>query len=134
MDNSVDLPGYKYYVDPETGERPALKVAFLDLAPDPHSQVSGVVFELDDKRLAELDARERNYSRQEVVVDPPTRGPTYAYIGTEEARRRFRTGPTVVARAYFELVQSGFERLGGDRPASPPVPIKDLERVDLRPS
>jgi gamma-glutamylcyclotransferase (GGCT)/AIG2-like uncharacterized protein YtfP len=134
MDNSVDLPGYKYYVDAETGERPAVKVAFLDLAPDPHARVNGVVFPVDDERLAELDARERNYERREVETDPPAGGPTYVYIGTDDARRRFEAGPTVVARAYFELVRSGFERLGSDSTGVPPVPIRDLERVDLGPS
>ena len=33
MDNSRDLPGYKYYLDPGTGDRPAGSVAYLDLAP-----------------------------------------------------------------------------------------------------
>ena len=130
MDNTVDLPGYKYYVDATTGERPAVKVAFLDLAPAPHERVHGVVFEVDEERLRELDSRERNYERRMVVSDPPT----YAYIGTPEARERFKTGPTVVARAYFELVQSGFERLGCGSSGPPPVPIRDLERVDLGPS
>jgi hypothetical protein len=94
----------------------------------------GVVFEVDDERLAEIDARERNYRRREVVVDPRTTGPTYAYIGTEEARKRFETGPTVVARAYFESVRSGLGRLGAGSPDPPPVPIRDFERVDLGPS
>src|SRR3954452_9313466 len=44
MDNSRDLPGYKYYVDPRTGERPRVFVAFLDLAPDPRARVNGVLF------------------------------------------------------------------------------------------
>ena len=30
MDNSVDLPGYKHYVDPD-GARPDVKVTFLNL-------------------------------------------------------------------------------------------------------
>jgi gamma-glutamyl AIG2-like cyclotransferase len=134
MDNSKDLPGYKYYVDPASGERPAVFVAFLDLVRDDASTVTGVVFEVDDARLQELDSRERNYERRDVETDPPTGGPTYAYVGTPEARERFRTGPTVVARAYFELVQTGFERLGAGPTDAPPVPIRDLERVDIRPS
>ena len=39
MDNAVDLPGYKAYVDPATGERPAVHVASRptpsDASPDP---------------------------------------------------------------------------------------------------
>ena len=33
MDNSVDLPGYKYYVTPD-GERPPVFVTFLNLVED----------------------------------------------------------------------------------------------------
>src|SRR3954467_12850461 len=74
MDNTRDLPGYKYYVDPETGERPAVYVTYVDLVKDPYSAVNGVVFEARD--LAALDARERNYERREVTgdIDPPTGG------------------------------------------------------------
>ncbi|MGH2910161.1 MAG: hypothetical protein ACRDK8_12795, partial [Solirubrobacteraceae bacterium] len=32
MDNRVDLPGYKCYLDPD-GRRPALSVCFLDIEP-----------------------------------------------------------------------------------------------------
>src|SRR3954470_12595542 len=48
MDNAVDLPGYKHYEVPGTGERPAVMVAFLDVAPDPDpaAEVPGVVFEV----------------------------------------------------------------------------------------
>jgi hypothetical protein len=125
MDNRVDLPGYKYYVDPRTGERPAVYVAFLDLVPDPDSTVNGVTFSVTDEDLARLDQRERNYERR-VVIDAPR---TYAYFGTEAARARFSTGPTVIARSYFDLVPAEF----ADSTDEPPVPIRDLERVDLDP-
>src|SRR3954452_8269703 len=131
MDNSVDLPGYKYYVDPRTGERPRVFVAFLDLAPDPHTRVNGVLVPVTDERLQELDTRERNYERRLVASDPPT----YAYIGTPEARARFETGPTVIARAYRDMVHAGFEQLGethadlfAGSTDPPAVPILDLER------
>ena len=45
MDNSRDLPGYKYYVDRHSGARPAVHVTFLDLEPDPATAVNGVVFD-----------------------------------------------------------------------------------------
>jgi hypothetical protein len=32
MDNRVEIPGYKVYVDPADGSRPPVHVAFLDLA------------------------------------------------------------------------------------------------------
>ena len=140
MDNTKDLPGYKYYVDAETGERPPVSVAFLDLAAEEGERVNGVVFPVDDKRLAELDARERNYRRRRVELDPPIGGATYAYFGTPEARARFETGPTVVARAYLDLVRASFDRLGPSEAAlfeastdPAPVPIGNLERIDLLP-
>ena len=35
MDNTKTIPGYKFYVDPQTGERPAVYVAFLAIRPEP---------------------------------------------------------------------------------------------------
>jgi gamma-glutamylcyclotransferase (GGCT)/AIG2-like uncharacterized protein YtfP len=140
MDNRRDLPGYKYYVDPQTGERPQVYVAFLDLVPDPRATVNGAVFPATGDQLAALDARERNYARREVThqIDPPAGGRAYAYFGTEDARRRFDAGPTVVARGYLDLIHAGFERLGPGELAHfeastdpPAVPIVLLERTDL---
>jgi len=129
MDNTRDVPGYKYYVDPRTKERPAIYVAFLDLAADNDATVHGVVSPVTDERLAQLDARERNYRRVAVEVDPPTGGVTYAYVGTPDARARFEAGrranSVFVARAYLKAAPTSS--------APPPVPIRDLERVDLAP-
>jgi cation transport regulator ChaC len=144
MDNTKDLPGYKYYVDPATRERPAVYVAFLDLAVEREGIVNGVVFPANDDELTTLDARERNYERHEVTaqIDPPPGGPTYTYVGTQEARKRFaegrRSATAVIARAYLTEVRARFESLGPDALAAYeastdaiPVPIGDLERVDL---
>jgi hypothetical protein len=122
MDNRVDLPGYKYYVDSRTGERPPVCVAFLDLAPVPERSVKGVIFEAAD--LDALDDRERNYARREVMEG------VVAYIGTPDARERYRRGPTVVCAEYLESVQSGLEQIGAST-EPPGVPIRDLRRVDL---
>ena len=84
MDNRVAIPGYKRYRDPRTGEPPAVHVAFLDIVEDPASSVAGVLLEAPDLSL--LDARERNYVRREVLTDA---GPAWAYVGSEEGRRRF---------------------------------------------
>src|SRR3954453_2607747 len=126
MDNTKDLPGYKYYVDADTKERPAVYVAFVDIEPaDGDANVEGVVFPVSDERLAQLDARERNYRRIEVAVDPPTGATTYAYVGTPGARARLdagrRAGTVCVARAYLEIVAG----------SSTTLPVRDLERVDL---
>ena len=112
MDNSVDLPGYKYFVDPRTGERPHVMVAFLDLVEDPQGEVDGTLLEVED--IAALDRRERNYERREIQ-----RG-IHAYFGTLEARARFAKGPTVVASSYYEIVREPTE-----------LPIRELRRIDL---
>ena len=110
MDNSVDLPGYKYYVDAD-GNRPEVKVTFVNIEPAAGS-VHGVLLDLAEPP----DLRERNYVRQE--VEPGI----WAYVGTADARARFEEGPSVVSREYFDLVPGGEE---------PGVPIWDLRRIDL---
>ena len=126
MDNTRDLPGYKYYVDPETGERPAIYVTYVDLAPDPTSSVKGVAFPVDAATLAALDARERNYARAEVTVEPSPPGRVWAYFGTADARERFDRGAAagiaVADREYYESVRSV---------EHPPVPIRALTRIDI---
>ena len=146
MDNTRDLPGYKYYLDPETGDRPAVYVAYLDLARDVGTAVNGVVFPIDPTALAELDRRERNYERRDVTahVDPPTGGRVWTYIGTAAARERFERGrergTAVVDRTYFDRVRDGFAQLAPRElerfDAStdpPPAPMTALRRVDTPP-
>jgi hypothetical protein len=117
MDNSVDLPGYKHYVDPD-GARPDVKVTFLNLV-EAESSVRGVVFDADPEVL---DLRERNYTRRE--VEPGL----WAYIGTPDARARFEAGPSVVSREYYELVRRGIPDV-----EPPEVPVWDLRRIDHHP-
>jgi gamma-glutamylcyclotransferase (GGCT)/AIG2-like uncharacterized protein YtfP len=127
MDNTRDLPGYKYYVDPETGERPAIYVVYLDLAPEPAASVKGVVFPVDATALEALDLRERNYERHEIAIDPAPAGRIWAYFGSADARDRFErgkvSGTAVVDRAYYERVK-------GPASEPPPVPIRTLTRID----
>jgi hypothetical protein len=145
MDNTRDLPGYKYYVDPETGERPAVYVAYLDLEPDPKSTVNGLVFPLTHQNA--LDARERNYERRDITghLTPPIGGRTWAYFGTPAAQERFNRGSTgqtaVISGEYLAAVRDGFAQLGPEHlkrfDAStdpPPVPIRGLRRIDTPPT
>jgi hypothetical protein len=125
MDNAIDLPGYKYYVDAD-GARPAVKVTFLNLR-EADGAVNGVVLDVEPEAL---DLRERNYERREVEPD------LWAYTGTDEARARYEAGPSVVSREYLELVRSGFDALGQlrefERSTDPPAaPVVDLRRIDL---
>lgn len=127
MDNRVELPGYKVYEDPATGERPAVFVAFLDLADDPSSTVQGVVLDVDPAGLGAFDDRERNYDR--VAVETEDGIEAWAYRGSAAGRARLdeglRTGTAVVDAAYLEAV--------AELPCDPvPCPVRTLRRVDLR--
>ncbi len=142
MDNSVDLPGYKYYLDARTAERPAVFVTFVNLVPDGGSggSVNGILFPATAEELAFLDARERNYVRREVRLEEG--GRAWVYVGSDDARERYESGvaagTAVASREYVELVRSGFAALGEaalrrfDQSTDPPeVPVRSLRRVDL---
>lgn len=136
MDNAVDLPGYKHYLDPETGERPPVLVAFIDVVPVPGAAVVGVAFAVDRATLRELDARERNYERVEVggALSERLDGPVWAYVGRADARARrdrgLRDGRLVIDRAYRDGVAAGLAALGAQAPAAP-CPVRPLRLVAL---
>ncbi len=144
MDNRVDLPGYKWYRLAESGERPPLFVAFLDLvAANASDGVGGVCHPVDASELARLDARERNYERIDVTAAvAEARGRVWAYRGSAAGRERLATGraagSAVVSRDYLTTVEAGFARLGpaalrAFRASTDPLdlPLLDLERVEL---
>ena len=133
MDNTRDLPGYKYYVAPD-GSRPAVFVAFLDVAPAPGASVSGVCSPVDLNALTRLDERERNYERRDVtalLADPP--GPTWAYVGSAAGRERLARGvataTAVIADDYLRVVRDGVGALASLDPGD--LPVRPLRRVDL---
>jgi len=139
MDNTRDLPGYKHYLAPD-GSRPALMVAFLDIAKRAGASVNGGALLIDDAELPALDARERNYFRRDVAeqLDVVLDGPVWAYIGLDAARERaargLHEGRLIVVRSYYERVVAGFEVLGQgelfDQLTDPlPVPLADLDLV-----
>ena len=128
MDNRETIPGYKVYVDADTGERPAVYVAFLSIRPEPGAEVPGVAFEVDDAGLAALDARERNYERVDVaaLVEPGLDGPVWAYVGSAAGRARYAAGradgTAVVTEEYLARVPE----------AEPPdLPVVPLLRRDV---
>jgi cation transport regulator ChaC len=135
MDNCRTLPGYRYFLDRETGERPAVFVAFLDIREQPGAQVQGMVFPAD---LETLDARERNYARVDVtdLTDLAARGRVWAYVGLEAARERCavarRAGTAVAWDEYVARVRSGFETHGVDFDGSTDLldlPVRALREV-----
>jgi gamma-glutamylcyclotransferase (GGCT)/AIG2-like uncharacterized protein YtfP len=144
MDNSRDLPGYKYYVDADTGERPAVYVTYVDLAPDAGCAVNGIVFPVEAEALTELDRRERNYERREVTdaTSAAVDGRVWSYFGLSAAHERFESGraagTAVVSRAYRDGLHDGFAQLGREELArfaistdDPGIPVVDLIRVEL---
>jgi cation transport regulator ChaC len=140
MDNRRTIPGYKYYVDPDTGERPPVRVTFLNLYPAAEGRVNGVAFPVSAEELDELDRRERNYDRVDVteLVDADLGGTVWTYLGSEAARERFAAGGAVVAQDYFDAIRGDFAAAGGleafDRSTDPvTVPLRRLARVDVPP-
>jgi len=144
MDNARTLPGYKYYVDPRTGERPAVFVVFLDIVADRSGQVNGVMLDVSHEELDGLDRRERNYERVEVTagLSRPVSATVWAYAGTAGARERFRRalrmGKAVISEDYYDRVLGAFAGSGRNAAAefraltdAPPCPIVPLRRVDL---
>ena len=128
MDNRATIPGYKFYVDPDTGERPPIYVTYLAIAPDPAGTVTGAAFAVDAAALAALDRRERNYDRCDVtrLVDADLGGRVWAYVGSAAGRARCAegraAGTAVVAAEYLALVPD----------AEPPdLPVRSLLRRDV---
>jgi hypothetical protein len=121
MDNRIDLPSYKYYVDPVSGERPPVYVAFLDIEPVGGGSVNGVCVPVTPDQLNSLDRRERQYDRIDVGAQfALVNGPVWVYVGSPAGRERRRAGDragaTVVAREYWDGVLQGFTLLGeGER-------------------
>jgi hypothetical protein len=131
----------KHFLDRDTGERPRIRVAYLDLQPSEGSAVNGVAIPVDAERLKAFDVREINYERVDVsdsfeLAAPPdavgvhapgdaaraqSASPScrvYTYVGLGAARERCRQGhvdgDAFVSRDYAAGVRLAFERLGAD--------------------
>jgi gamma-glutamylcyclotransferase (GGCT)/AIG2-like uncharacterized protein YtfP len=144
MDNRLTLEGYKYYVDPDTGERPSIFVTFLNVVEDLTSTINGVILPVDTHDLQSLDERERNYDRVDVTerIVEPVDGSVWAYVGSDAARERYeeglRRGTALIDAAYYESVRSQFRWLG-EGPYSeftsstdgPSCPMRRLRRLDV---
>jgi hypothetical protein len=142
MNNWEGGEGVKHWLDRGTGERPRIRVAYLDIEPSEGRAVNGIAIPVDEDRLAELDAREINYARVDVTsaFDGLAAGTVYTYIGLDAARERCRQGAAeggiCVSRDYAAGVRLAFERLGDaalaefDRTTDPlPFPERDLQVV-----
>lgn len=148
MDNWDAVNDPKHFVDPETGERPRIRVAYLDIYEQEGSSVNGLALPVDEARLAALDEREVNYERVDVSgafeasggERNDRHGAVFTYTGTEAARERCRAGIAesniCVSAGYVAALRSAFERLGTgaldefDRTTdSLTLPERDLERI-----
>lgn len=146
MDNRVTLPGYKYYIDPVTGDRPEVYVTYLGIHPEADAAVEGVLMPVDGSRLARLDGRERNYVRVEVTdrISPSAPGRVHAYVPSDAARDRLAAGmaagTAVIDNNYLTGVEAGFAALGPSAlerfratTPPPPCPRRNLRRIDVPP-
>ena len=143
MENSRDIPGYKYYLDAKDGTRPDVVVVFLNIVRCNGARVNGLVREVAEAELIELDSRERNYSRTDISahIAPAIEGTVWAYMGTSDAVERFRKGLSeqraVIGREYLEGVKRQFAALGDqalreyeDLTEVAPCPLRDLKRIE----
>ena len=144
MDNIVDLPGYKYYIDAKTRVRPRIFVTFLNIQPCENRAINGIAFRISAEELHMLDIRERNYDRIGVdgMLDRELPAPCWVYVGTDEAERRYQEGlrnnNACIDRNYYEAVEAAFATHGSAFLAEfhgstdgVPVPMRDLRVVPL---
>lgn len=142
MNNWEGGEGAKHWLDGETGERPRIRVAYLDLYERRDCAVNGIALPVDAAGLAKLDAREINYRRVEVsdAFEGDVEGTVFTYVGLDAARERCRRGAAegdvFAGRAYAAGVRLAFERLGAEalaeyeRTTDPlPFPERDLQVV-----
>jgi hypothetical protein len=110
----------KHFLDPGSGLKPRIRVAYLDIEEQAGSTVNGLAIPADAARLAELDRREINYSRIDVsaAFRPAISHPVFTYVGSDAARRRRRLetpdAPIHVSRQYVSRIRRAFTALGPD--------------------
>lgn len=141
MHNRAGANDDKFFVEGETGDRPDLYAAWLNIERAPGAACPGLAVPMDEARLRQFDLRERNYRRLEVTPDfePALGGPVWAYVGRPEARARFERGraegSVVVSGAYLERVEAAFAAAGAPTLAAyrrSTVPPACPVRADLR--
>jgi len=140
MNNWEASEDEKHFVDPGSGLKPRLAVAYLDIEKAPGEAVNGLAIPVDAARLRELDAREINYERIDASAgfDPAIAHTVFVYRGTEAARQRVRAGADggeiYASRQYVERIERAFKALGPgqldeyERSTEPlPFAVRELE-------
>jgi cation transport regulator ChaC len=146
MDNTKDIPGYKFYRDPETGERPDCVVTFLNIERYDASVVNGVAFEVPREAISHFDRRERNYERIDVTSAFSHRFKgrvrVWAYIAREDGLERYVNGvlnsKAVVDGRYVDEIERAFREQGEKAyqyydasTERPTIQSRSLERNDI---
>lgn len=117
-DNRAAINDSRHYVDPATGERPDVAVAFLSIVPTPGGCCEGLAIPVDADGLRELDDREINYRRTDVTaeIEPAPPGRVWTYVGLDEAADRFlrarAAGRLYACSAYRTEVEEAFAAAG----------------------
>ncbi len=117
MNNWEGGEGAKHWLDRSSGERPRIRVVYLDLREQEGSAVNGLALPVNRDRLAELDAREINYARIDVsaAFEPAVQGNVFTYVGLDAARERCRQGAAegnaFVSSDYAGSLRRAFEQL-----------------------
>lgn len=124
MNNSVDLPGYKHYVeakDDGTYYRPDCFVTFLNVETYEGTDIIGVLFKVDEDKLKQLRLRERNYELIDVTqsLDIEIEGRAYTFIASDSGRKRFELGKennlAVISIDYLKFVENAYLDLQKNR-------------------
>lgn len=151
MNNWEGDGGVKHFVDRASGERPRIRVAYLDIYDDAGCAVNGLALPVGRARLDTLDTREVNYERVELSAAFEPDGAAelsgsprvFAYLGLDAARERCRRGAeegdVFVSGDYAAGVRRAFAGLSPgalaefDRTTDPlPFPKRDLRVVEPR--
>jgi hypothetical protein len=140
MNNWEATEEEKHFVDPESGLKPRIRIAYLDIDERQGASVNGLAIPVDATRLEGLDVREVNYRRIDVssCFQPRIPHRVFSYRGTDAARARCRhaahDAEIHVSRQYVARIRSAFAALGADqlaeydRTTEPlPFPERDLE-------
>lgn len=145
MDNRDTIPGYKYYVDEASGERPDAYVCFLNISAASGTTTNGLAFEVPPDILPELDKRERNYDRIDVspfISGAPDGYTVWAYVANKAGEKRYLQGQAeqklLIDAHYKDDVEKAFQSFGESEYQRfltstdfPPVPVRKLCRINL---
>lgn len=146
MDNTKDIAGYKWFRDPLTKNRPDIRVTFLNIYESHHEDfVNGILFRVTKSELDRIQKRELNYDLLEITdrLDIKVPGRAYAFIGKEEAKKRFeegcKTNKSVISEDYKTLIDDSFANISdeffktyNETTDEAGVPLQKLEAIFSR--